>query len=90
MGTWEIPSDDDKESGSKEVGNTLRKPRMRLRGSQRGHSTLRAGKPSHMGEGPQLIGCLKVRSLPLYTGESRLGGRKETRVNVLIGGRRVR
>jgi hypothetical protein len=58
-------------------------------GSQRGHSTLSAGKPRTWG---RATACQVRQSTmtPLYTRESWLGGGKETTVMVLAGGRRVR
>jgi hypothetical protein len=82
------PSDDAKESGSSGL-ETTPKTSDASEGSQRGHSTLRTGKPSTWG---RATACQVRQSTttPLYTRESWLGGGKETTVMVLAGGRRVR
>jgi hypothetical protein len=87
MNTGERPWDV-KESGSRWLETTPKSSKAQV-GSQRGHSTRRTGKPSTGGRAT--AGQVPQSTItPLYTGESRLGGGKETRVMVLIGGRRVR
>ena len=69
------PSDDANESGSSEL-ETTPKTSDAAEGSQRGHSSQNMGKPCARRRAtayqvPQSM------SLPPYTGESRLGGRKK-------------
>jgi hypothetical protein len=82
------PSHDVNGSGSTDEETRPKSPDA-CEGSQRGHSTLRTGKPSTWGRAT----ARQVRQstiTPLYTRESWLGGGEETTVMVLAGGRRVR
>ncbi len=82
------PFGDAKKSGSSGL-ETIPKTSDAPEGSQRGHSSQRAGKPSTR---RRATACQVLQSTitPLYTRESWLGGGKETKVMVLAGGRRVR